>query len=64
MPKAWGNGFGPPAFFAEQALQQIRGPHRLAVGDAGLEVVLEAGHRARELPRIAPPETRLELENL
>ena len=44
-----------PAFLDEQALEEVRGPHRAAVGDghaqvgdAGLEVALEAGDGARQ----------------
>ena len=32
------NEFGPPTLFAEQPLQQIRGPNRLAVGDGQAQV--------------------------
>src|SRR4051794_33252117 len=45
----------PSPLLAEEALQKIRRPRRAAmrhrkpqVGDAGLEVVLEAGDRARQ----------------
>ena len=51
-----GDDLQPPALLDEQALEEVRGPDRAAVGDrhpqmrdAGLEVVLEAGDRARQL---------------
>src|SRR3546814_7969611 len=46
----------PPALFEEQAFEQVRGARRspmadrqTQVGDAGLEVVLEAGDSTRQL---------------
>lgn len=58
-----GEGLGSAAFLAEELLEEVGGPNRLMVGggqvqvgDAGLEVVLEAGHRAGGLPRVAAVE--------
>jgi len=55
--------FGPSAFLAEQPLHQVGGSNGLAVsdgqaqvGDACLEIVLEAGDCAGKLPHVAVPE--------
>ena len=54
--EGFGDNLQAPAFLDEEALQQVRCAGRPAVrnwqpqvGDAGLEVVLEAGGRAREI---------------
>ena len=51
-----GNDFEAPSLLDEQPLKEVRGPDRAAVGDghaqvcdAGLEVIREAGCRARQL---------------
>jgi len=63
LAEGMGDHLGAPPLLAKQPLQEIGGADRPAVAereaqmrDAGLEIILEAGHRTRQITIIGRPE--------